>query len=287
MAVASESSTANFAYNLARLCKREASIAAVCRATRINRQQFNRYLAGRAVPNVANRAKICQYFKVSEQELFRAPAAARSLGGPDMAGPNPQGPPWSHGEVGSVLRLLYSGSRPSIAPGIYVAHFSELQQRASVIQSTIIVRNDGALTMFRRVTGLAERQGSWWGQFWGDHRGVVLERAHWMYFLGLNASGVLEPSMMVLRWLPGARPMLGGFASVNTTRGPAPIAAVVTASELPLRGALRAAHAYSADDPALDPMVLEALEEQASILASKTARSGPPMGWSDRGPLAV
>ena len=78
MALASESSTANFAYNLVRLCKREASIAAVCRATKINRQQFNRYLAGRAFPNAANRVKICRYFNMSESELFRPPAAARS-----------------------------------------------------------------------------------------------------------------------------------------------------------------------------------------------------------------
>ena len=35
---------------------------------------------------------------------------------------------------------------------------------------------------------------------------------------------------------------------------------------------MHAAHAYSADDPALDPLVLEALEEQARILAGKTAR---------------
>ena len=188
MVTSAEASPENFAFNLARLCKREASIAAVCRGTRINRQQFNRYLAGRAIPNASNRLKICRYFKVSESDLFRSPGAARALAGPDVAAPNLHRPPWSHADVGAILRLLYSDSRPSIAPGIYTAHFSQLRERASVVQAMIVVRNDGNLTTFRRVTGLTERAGSWWGQFRGDHRGVVLERAHWLYFVGLNAA---------------------------------------------------------------------------------------------------
>ncbi len=272
MAPGVEESAANLAHNLTRLCRREPSIAAICRATKINRQQFNRYLVGSAIPNAANRRKICRYFNIAEAELFRSPGAGRASSGPDAPALSPRKPPWSHAEVGSILRLLYSNSKPSIAPGIYAAHFSQLRERGSVVQSTIVVRNDENLTTFRRVTGMTERRGSWWGQFLGDHRGVVIERAHWLYFVGLNAFGVLEPSLMVLRWLPGARPMMGGFASINTASGPGPVAAVVTMSDLSLRGAMRAAHAYSSDDPALDPLILEALEEQARILAAKTAR---------------
>ena len=247
-------SAANLAHNLTRLCGRAVSIAAVCRGTGINRQQFNRYLNGQSIPSVANRKKICRYFKVTETELFRAPGAIRGPSGPDVPASSPRRPPWSHAEVGAVLKLLYADSRPSIAPGIYTAHFSQLRERASVVQSTIVVRNDENLTTFRRVTGMTERRGSWWGQFLGDHRGVIVERAHWLYFVGLNARGVLEPTLLVLRWLPGAHPMLGGYASVNATAGPAPVAAIVSRSDLSLRQAMRAAHAYSSDDPALDPL---------------------------------
>jgi transcriptional regulator with XRE-family HTH domain len=280
-----EASAATLAHNLTRLCKREASIAAVCRGTKINRQQFNRYLAGQTIPSVANRRKICRYFKISEAELFRAPGAARATS--DAAASSPRRPPWSHAEVGAVLRLLYSDSRPSIAAGIYTAHFAQLRERGSVVQSTIIVRNDENLTTFRRVTGVTERRGSWWGQFRGDHRGVVIERAHWLYFIGLNARGVLEPSLLVLRWLPGARPMLGGFASINATNGPAPVAAIVNPTDVSLRDAMRAAHAYSVDDPALDPLVLEALEEQARLLASRTARPNLQVSRRSKRPAAL
>lgn len=68
--------------NLARLCEGKGSIAAVCRATQINRQQFNRYLSGETVPNKRNRERICRYFGVAERELFierrRSPAAGRA-----------------------------------------------------------------------------------------------------------------------------------------------------------------------------------------------------------------
>ena len=282
-----ETSAANLAQNLARLCKQEASIAAVCRGTKINRQQFNRYLAGNAIPSAANRRKICRYFKISEAELFRSPGAAGALTKAAVAASGPRRPPWSHADVGAVLKLLYSDSQPSIAPGIYTAHFSQLRERGSVVQSTIIIRNDQNLTTFRRVTGVTERRRSWWGQFRGDHRGVVVERAHWLYFIGLNARGVLEPSLLVLRWLPGAYPMLGGYASINATGGPAPVAAVVSPSNLTLREAMRAAHAYSSDDPALDPLILEALEDQARALASRTARPNLRVRRRERPPIAV
>lgn len=282
-----ELAAANLAFNLARLCKREASIAAVCRGTKINRQQFNRYLAGQSVPSATNQRKICRYFKVTETELFRSPGGARAPSRPDLSTSSQRKPPWSHNDAGAVLKLLYSDSRPSVAPGIYTAHFSQLRERESVVQSTIVVRQDGNLTTFRRITGLTERRGSWWGQFRGDHRGVVIERAHWLYFIGLNARGVLEPSLLVLRWLPGARPMLGGYASINATAGPAPVAAIVTLSDLPLRAALRKAHAYSTNDPALDPLVLEALEEQARTLAGQTARPNLRVRRRDKQPAST
>ncbi len=270
-----DGSASNLAHNLVRLCKREVSIAAVCRATQINRQQFNRYLAGQSIPSPANLEKICRYFNISKAELFRPPNVPHGPATRETPAAGPRKPPWSHADAGAILRLLYSNSRPSIAPGIYAAYFCPLQDRASVVRSTIVVRNDDNLVTFRRLTGLTERPGAWWGQFRGDHRGIVIERAHWLYFVGLNACGVLEPSMLVLRWLPGARPRLGGYASVNSIDGPAPLPVVVSSTDLSLRAAMRAAHAYSWDDPQLDPLVLEALEEQVERLAAKTARPDP------------
>ena len=272
---------ANFARNLARVCQREESIAAVCRATRINRQQFNRYLSGASIPNAENMKKICRHFGVSRQELFRGPSGiAAPIEATHRLGHRL---PWND-DSSEVLRQLYSDIQPSILPGLYFVYFAELGEKRSVLCSTLIIRNDRTLTSFRRLTGITEHKRSWWGQFLGDHRGVVIERAHWLYLVGINFRGVGEPSMMVLRWMSGANPMLSGFAVVNTARGPSPIAVVVSPCRrrTSLRRALRESHVYSADDPTIDPLVLEALEEGSSSLAARTRRLDLRVRWRGR-----
>ena len=65
---------ANFAANLKWLCGLRTSIAEVCRATGINRQQFNRYLAGTSVPSALIMRRICGHFGVPEELMFRSVA---------------------------------------------------------------------------------------------------------------------------------------------------------------------------------------------------------------------
>ncbi len=65
-----------FATNLRRLCVAETSIADICRDTGINRQQFNKYLAGRAIPSARILRKICQRLGVSENTLLTAGEAS-------------------------------------------------------------------------------------------------------------------------------------------------------------------------------------------------------------------
>ena len=253
------------AVNLTRLCQAEDSIAAVCRSTKINRQQFNRYLSGGALPNERNLEKICAYFRIEEEDLFRQGEEAHGGQASDKS--------WSsHVDLRAVLKLIHSDARPSIAPGIYFVYFAVPQDRVSIVRSTLVIRNEGNLTTFRRLTGLSERKGSWWSQFYGDHKGVILERAHWLYLVGLNARGSREPSQIVLRWLSGSRPMLGGQAMVMGPAGPTATAVVVDPCKpgMHLRSAIRASHAFSIDDAGVEPIVLDALEEQGKALADKT-----------------
>ena len=66
----------NLAANLRRLVSGHASVAAVCRGLGMNRSQFERYLQGKSVPNRATARLICDYFRIDEDELYRAPEAA-------------------------------------------------------------------------------------------------------------------------------------------------------------------------------------------------------------------
>lgn len=59
-----------FRENLRLLCSYYDSVSEVCRRLDINRQQFNKYLAGRAMPSRHNLRRICDIFGVREAELF-------------------------------------------------------------------------------------------------------------------------------------------------------------------------------------------------------------------------
>lgn len=69
----------NLRHNLALLCSYHPSIAEVCRRLEINRQQFNKYLAGKSHPSRHNMRRICDYFGVSESELLMEPQQFEEL----------------------------------------------------------------------------------------------------------------------------------------------------------------------------------------------------------------
>lgn len=62
-----------FPTNLSQLCSYHASIAEVCRKLGINRQQFNKYLAGATRPSRHNMRRICDFFGVTESEMLLEP----------------------------------------------------------------------------------------------------------------------------------------------------------------------------------------------------------------------
>ncbi|MEO9168245.1 MAG: helix-turn-helix transcriptional regulator [Aestuariivirga sp.] len=72
MSAFSESSSAYsvFTENLLGQVRRRGTIAETCRATDINRQQFNKYLSGQVLPSRENLEKICKYFGIKSQSLF-------------------------------------------------------------------------------------------------------------------------------------------------------------------------------------------------------------------------
>lgn len=69
----------DFRHNLALLCSYFPSIAEVCRKLKINRQQFNKYLAGNSHPSRHNMRRICDFFGVSESELLMEPQQFEEL----------------------------------------------------------------------------------------------------------------------------------------------------------------------------------------------------------------
>ncbi len=256
-----------FSSNLGRLCEREGSVSAVCRHANINRQQFSRYLSGHALPNRRTLDKICRYFQVDESELFGVRIESEH-GTPIRFGQ------WRHEDARAALDMLQGEEVPSLPGGLYFAHFVDPSNARTVMRSVMVVKKEGARATFRRLTCMAEPRGSWWSYFSSDHRGVVLERRQWIYLVGLNALGDREPTLIALRYVPSAAPLLAGHAALLTPLGPGVTAAVLSRcpSKMSLRKAVRSSHAYSMDDPALDTLVVEALERQCQDMVSNVAK---------------
>ena len=138
---------------------------------------------------------------------------------------------------------MHSELPTSVQPGLYYAHFAHPHDPRSLMRSTVVVRRDRNITTFRRLTGFAELDGSWWSHFTGDHQGVIVERRGWLYFMALNRVASLEPTLLVLRWVPDAAPLLAGHATILTPIGPTVTAVVLSACArrtiAPLRRARR------------------------------------------------
>jgi len=63
----------SIAENLKLLCSVYPSVAEVCRRIGINRQQFNKYLAGTVAPSRRNETRICGFFNITLSDLALAP----------------------------------------------------------------------------------------------------------------------------------------------------------------------------------------------------------------------
>lgn len=256
-----------FAQNLRNLCDTRPSIASVCREMDINRQQFARYLGGKGLPNTANLEKICQYFGIVEADLFRADLTTVL----DYA--NEQKHPLGR----RVMEILEHEPPARVPPGIYFVDFTSVIHDNTIVRSVMILRNQGNVVTFRRLTGFGERQRSWWSQFDGDHEGLVIERRGIFYFMGINATGSREPSMLVLRYAPTERFILVGHASIIGPEGPTIMAAVLTPApnNMSLRGALKSARSHAIDTPIIPIEVIDLLATESDAMRRQPTKLTP------------
>ncbi len=67
-----------FSTNLRLLSAERVSIAQICRDIGINQQQFSRYLNGKGGPSAHNLRRICIYFEIEQEDLFKPPIEFRA-----------------------------------------------------------------------------------------------------------------------------------------------------------------------------------------------------------------
>lgn len=218
-----------FAANLARLCSKQKSISAICRALKVNRTQFDRYLRAEMLPLEPVLVKICNYFQVRPDELFRDPDK-------NSADVDPR--------AVKLYNHFIHPPPPLIESGTYFTYFEVPDRNDVAIRAITFVERNADLVSFRRVTGWAERSGTAWAHAQGNHYGVVIGRLNWIYFSAINRRQTGEPSLIAVQWAPLSEPVLTGLALLMTERGPAFVRSVLIKNQAPIspREAVRMAH---------------------------------------------
>jgi transcriptional regulator with XRE-family HTH domain len=184
-----------FARNLRLECAQYGTIAKFCRASGINRQQFNKYLAGSALPNAATLRKICKVLDTSEERLFREAAESTRAGAATQA---------------SAAQTLFtqfgfgriSGSldfRPKhLGPGWYFCYFAAPEMPHVLVKSLLTIAAKGDHFEFARSTIIRSIGDKKKPLAKGRHTGIVFANEDETYLLGLNRYPPYQLSLMTL-----------------------------------------------------------------------------------------
>jgi len=247
------------ANNLRRLTSQIGSANFVCRELDINRQQFEKYLKGRSLPSAGTLKKICNYFQVSEEELFAADGAELE-GAADT--------PTATGSCEEALQPLFSEPPPSIKTGIHFLWMTVPTQPKHVVCAPLFVDRSEDRVTFRRITGSAEPRERLWFHRVGDHKGVIVERLNWLLLVAVNQRGNHEPSMVRLKAVPLSSVVLGGHATILTPTGISFAAACMRPAPAgtSFRQALRQSRQFEKDDPSIDSVTRMVLDQERKDL---------------------
>lgn len=189
-----------FATNLRRKCLEYGTIADVCRACGINRQQFNKYLAAKSFPNPVTLRNICKVLAVDEQSLF-----ARDLIVPHV-------PKITHKSTQQnflgILQLQKRGfdfTVSDLEPGFYHCYFPLPNVSGMLMRSLIQIIYNGKHKEFIRLTrmqapGIGKRP-----LLAGRHSGIVCANCSEIYLMGINRQPPHQLSMIALERREGAR----------------------------------------------------------------------------------
>ncbi|TWG99523.1 hypothetical protein L598_001400000610 [Mesorhizobium sp. J18] len=152
-----------FAANLREACSTRASISQVCREIGVNRQQFNRYINGQALPSAHNRHRIARAFAVEPEDFDLPRQEFRKRLGPCVSRDNAgdillDGYP---GDLNSLRRYLgfYQTYHLSMSwPGKVVCscvHLKERDGRVVVTSRERIIDRASGIRQHSRYVGLA------------------------------------------------------------------------------------------------------------------------------------
>lgn len=254
----------DFRQNLALLCSYHPSIAEVCRKLDLNRQQFNKYLAGSSHPSRRNMRRICDFFGVSESELLLEPGQFEDIVALKRK-------PLQQEALSLPLRhldRLYQHSQDlEKYQGYYFRYFYSFGNQGKVIRSLARIHREDNKYYWKNVEILRDTKT---GESRGVHKyaGVVLYLADRIYILEYEAIEVNSITQAAL--YPSHRSRIGLLLGIQTggptRRGRKPGASKVALEylgrEINVRQALKRTGLFDPNDGSIRPEVL-------SLIANK------------------
>ncbi|TDX27597.1 hypothetical protein DFO67_11329 [Modicisalibacter xianhensis] len=255
----------DFAANLRLLCSYYPSIADVCRRLSINRAQFNRYLSGRYRPrNVALR-QICTFFGVKEDELAMPHETFQTLvqAGRKAAEQVPAGEPawpaalWTRGSEGMERYL-----------GRYFEYYRSMAQPGKLLRTLVCLESRGDGIVYQRTERLQPRPGG--RPCHNRYEGVALKLAERIFLIDHETINGHELTQTIL--FPSFQSRVSRLSGLklgvadNSERMPCCVRVVYERldAQMTLRQALSQCGLLAAEDPALDPQLLEAVHNDIS-----------------------
>jgi transcriptional regulator with XRE-family HTH domain len=148
-----------FADNLRHECARFRTIADVCVGIGINRQQFNKYLAGLSIPNTLTLRRICEFLEISEQELFLNKTGKSEevrIVSPKKFNSNIL----RNGPFGFLVRAShkFDFNEELLEEGNYYCYFPLQNVPGMLLRSLLTMKNNGNFLSFTRLTGFVTFQ---------------------------------------------------------------------------------------------------------------------------------
>lgn len=188
--------SSDFPRNLRYLCSYHRSTSAVCRRLGINRQQFNKYVAGISRPSNRNMRRICEFFGVEEFEILSPFPDLKNIieikGGPNVD------------EAGNVvlerLGATLKAGQPGLAEyrGFYYSYYYSFSRPGMILKSLVHIFDADGYTAHRRIERLVERDTGRDVSFVYKYIGVMLALRDRLFMIDREALTGSEISQTVL-----------------------------------------------------------------------------------------
>jgi transcriptional regulator with XRE-family HTH domain len=266
-----------FGKDLKDLVLARGTIAQACKETGINRQQFNKYLAGQIMPGVRTMRKICSYLSVTEEQLMsgRIPAVARALSSDH-----------TENDLGLEALTARPGHQAELRNGFYSAYFP-VRGHPNLVARWLVHVMDGPNGTQIHTCRNRFRDAAAMG-YSADHiryRGPVVYGPDEASLIGTARTPLpLRGNIFV-----NLQPVVGRefFSAMVLTRrpdGPIALSGVMKflGADCTARSALAGMGIVSLDDPAADPIIVRLMRATPAAgtnwmqsITEKNLRAGP------------